>query len=287
MRKLLVVAWAIAIAVPLLAPPLAASSAASQQPATAAAQGQGSGGGAPVGSLGRVDALGQEVTRPPAPTGPPPRLPDGTIDLGDGIWVSRPSGANIAMGLKSGDVIPLLPSAKALLASRKPADDPMNWCLPLGVLRYSPYPFRFIQNYTHKKPTHIYILSELMRTYRQVFMDGRKHPPELDPTWFGHSIGWYENDTLVIDTVGHNDKAWFDRLGTPHTEQLHTIERWRRVDAGHLVQEVTLDDPGAFARPFTVTFQADLSQPGDELIEYVCNENNQYGIASGAAQPVR
>ena len=69
-----------------------------------------------------------------------------------------------------------------------------------------------------------------MRTYRQIFMDGRKHPAEPIPTWYGHSIGWYENDTLVIDTVGFNDKFWFDRRGTPHTEQLHTIERWTRVD---------------------------------------------------------
>jgi hypothetical protein len=242
----------------------------------AAAQAQGGGG-----VLGPVDALGQQVRRPPPPTEPAPRLPDGTIDLGDGIWVYNTFGADIAVGLKKGEVMPLLPSAKTLMASRTDADDPENWCLPPGVLRYSPYPFRFIQNYTHKRPTHMYILSELMRTFRQVFMDGRKHPPELDPTWFGHSIGWYESDTLVIDTVGFNDKAWFDRKGTPHTEQLHTVERWTRVDSGHLVEEVTLEDPGAFSRPFTVTFQATLSNPGDELIEYVCQENNQYGIASG------
>ena len=238
--------------------------------------------GAPQGVLGPVDALGQEVRRPPAPTGPAPRLPDGTVDLGDGIWVSSPFGADISTGLKSGEVIPLLPSAREMMASRKATDDPMNWCLPSGVLRYSPYPFRFIQNYTHKKPTHIYILAELMRTYRQVFMDGRKHPPELDSTWYGHSIGWYDKDTLVIDSVGFNDRPWFDRRGTPHTEKLHTVERWTRVDRGHLTQEVTIEDPGAFSRPFTVTFQATLAQPGDELIEYVCQENNQYGIASGA-----
>ena len=242
---------------------------------------QTQGGTNPVGALGPVNALGQEVERPPAPTGPPPRLPDGTIDLGDGIWVYSPFGADIGMGLKQGEVLPLLPSAKARMGALKPEDDPPNWCLPLGVLRYSPYPFRFIQNYTHKKPTHLYILSEWMRMYRQVFMDGRTHPPELDPTWFGHSIGWYEKDALVIDTVGLNDKFWFDRRNTPHTERLRTIERWTRIDAGHLVQEVTIDDPGAYSRPFTVTFQATLSNPGDELIEYICQENNQYGFASG------
>jgi len=237
---------------------------------------------APTGVLGPVDALGQEVTRPPALTGPAPRLPGGTIDFGDGLWVYSPSfGPDLARGLKEGEVLPLLQPAQALIASRKPADDPVNWCLPLGVLRYSPYPFRFIQNYTHKKPTHLYILSEWMGTFRQVFLDGRTHPPEIDPTWFGHSIGWHENDTLVIDTVGFNGKAWYDRRGTPQTDKLHTIERWKRVDAGNLVQDVTVDDPGSFSRPFTVTFRARYTQPGDEMIEYVCAENNQYGVASG------
>ena len=274
MRKLLVVVGVLAVVLPLLRDPLAAA----QEPA----QGQRDGAGNPLGVLGPVNALGQEVKRPPAPIGPSPRLPDGTIDLGDGAWVAVPGGGDsIAQRLSRGDELPLLPAAKALMASSQPTDDPVNWCLPLGLLRTSPYPFRFIQNYTHKKPTHMYILSEWMGSFRQVFLDGRKHPADLEPTWFGHSIGRYENDTLVIDTVGFNDKFWLDRRATPHTTQLHTIERWTRPDAGHLVREVTIDDPGAYSRPFTVTYQATLVQPGDELMEYVCNENNQYGIASG------
>ena len=240
---------------------------------------QAPGGVENKGVLGPVSALGQEIKRPLAPTGPVPRLADGTIDLGDGIWTSSPFTA--ASGLSPGEELPLLPTAKALMASRKQTEDPYAWCLPMGVMRYNPYPFRFIQNYTHKKPTHLYIMYELMRTFRQVFMDGRKHPAELDPTWFGHSIGWYEKDTLVIDTVGFNDKAWFDGRGTPHTEQLHTVERWTRIDAGHLATEVLIDDPGAFSRPLTVMFQSTLSPPNDELMEYICQENNQYGFASG------
>jgi len=264
-RKLLVVTRIIAVAIPLLAGPLAA------------AQAQG-GGGNSAGVLGPVNALGQDVKRPPAPTGPAPRLPDGTIDLGEGIWVSVPF--NAESGFRRGEAL-LLPSAKALMASRQLTDDPVNWCLPLGLLRTSPYPFRFIQNYTHKRPTHLYILYETMRTFRQVFMDSRKHPPEIDPTWFGHSVGWYEKDTLMIDTIGFNDKFWFDNRGMPHTEQLHTVERWTRIDAGHLATDVTIDDPGTFSRAFTVTFQSTLALPGDELMEYVCQENNQYGFASG------
>jgi hypothetical protein len=232
----------------------------------------------PPGALGPVDALGQEVTRPPAPTGPAPRLPDGTIDLGDGIWVSNPFTPET--GPRLGEAL-LLPAAKALMASRKTTDDPLAWCLPHGVVRWQPYPFRFIQNYTHKKPTHLYILYEAMRAFRQVFLDGRPHPPEVDPTWFGHSIGQYEGATLVIDTVGFNEKAWYDSRGMPRTHQLHTVERWTRLDAGHMATEVLIDDPGTFSRPFTVKLESVLAQPGDELMEYVCQENNQYGVASG------
>jgi hypothetical protein len=156
----------------------------------------------------------------------------------------------------------------------------------MGVPRTTPYPFRFVQTPTHKAATHMFILHEgNIHSYRQIFMDGRKHPAELDPTWFGHSIGWWEGDTLVIDTIGFNDKFWFDRLGHPHTEQLHTIERWTRKDFGTLENKVTIEDPGAYARPFTVTFTAKLSEPGDELMENICQENNQFGPAGGYTNP--
>jgi hypothetical protein len=149
-RKLLVVVGVLAVVLPLLSGPLAA---AQEQ-----AQGQRDGAGNPIGVLGPVNALGQEVKRPPAPTGPPPRLPDGTIDLGDGAWVAVPGGGDsIAQRLSRGEELPLLPAAKALMASRQLTDDPVNWCLPLGLLRTSPYPFRFIQNYPAQEANaHVY-----------------------------------------------------------------------------------------------------------------------------------
>ena len=262
MRGLLVVAAIVTLVVPLLR----------------AAESQ---------TLGPIDALGQDVRRPPAPTGPSPRLPDGTVDL-NGLWIGGGPVVSIAAGLETGGTLPLLPSARALMADRakRETDDPHLWCMPMGVPRTTPYPFRFVQNYTHRSPTHLFILFEAtIHTYRQIFMDGRKHPDALDPTWFGHSIGRFEKDTLVIDTVGFNDKFWFDRQGTPHTEQLHTIERWTRVNVGTLTNEVTIDDPGAFSRPFTVTFNARLQAPGDEIMEYICQENNQYGVAGGHQNP--
>ena len=274
---LLVVVACVATVVPLLA----------QGRGGAGGQG-GQGGETGRGVLGPVGALGQEVVkRAPGSTEPAPRLPDGTIDL-NGLWVGGGPVNSIAQGLKKGETLPLLPAAKALMDQRatRETDDPHLWCMPMGVPRSTPYPFRFVQNYTHKKPTHMFIVHEgNIHSFRQIFMDGRKHPAELDPTWFGHSIGSFDKDTLVIDSVGFNDKFWFDRQGTPHTEQLHTIERWTRVNMGTLTNEVTIDDPGAFSRPFTVTFNARLQAPGDEIMEYICQENNQYGVAGGHQNP--
>jgi hypothetical protein len=210
-----------------------------------------------------------------------PRLPNGQPDFGDVAWLAMGGG-----NFKDFDAL-MLPLAKKTLAERDVTQDPHNYCMPDIVPRTTPFPFRFFQNYTSKAPTHLVIVYEgNIHSFRQIFMDGRKHPAELDPTWFGHSIGRWENkDTLVIDTVGFNDKFWFDRKGTPHTEQLHTIERYTRPNMGTLVNTVTIEDPGAYSRPFTVTFNARLQAPGDELMEYICQENNQYGVAGGHDNP--
>ena len=285
MRKLFVIISAFVIAAPLF---VDLDAPAAQGQAQAGGQGRGGGGGA-RGPLGAVAALGQDLKRPPAPTGPIPRLADGTVDLGDGVWYGGGSGNDIAAGLPRGESLPLLPWAKALVDHRRAhqEEDPTNFCLPAGVPRVTPYPSRFVQNYTIK-PTHMFILYEgTIHTFRQIFMDGRKHPAELDPTWLGHSIGSWDKDTLVIDTVGYNDKSWFDHVGTPHTEQLHTIERWTRIDKGHMTNAVTFEDPGAFSKPFTATFNATLAPAGDELMETFCQENNQFGIAGGHQRPAR
>ena len=243
-----------------------------QSPAPAAApQGQATPG-----------ALGQAVRRPPPPTSPTPRLADGTVDL-SGLWLGGGSEQNLEQqgGLKPGE-IPVLPWVKEHMAKLDPTDDPSSYCLPMGVPRIAPYPWRFVQDPPYKRATHLYILNEgNIHTFRQIFMDGRKHPEEPEGTWFGHSIGRWEGDTLVIDSVGFNGKVWMDRRGFPQTEKMHIVERFTRVDMGHLVRDVTIDDPGAYSKPFTLKFTATLSNPGDEIIEYICNENNQYGGAGG------
>jgi hypothetical protein len=204
-----------------------------------------------------------------APSGPAPMLPDGTPDL-SGVWQGGGPVGDLAEGLPKGETIPLLPEAKKIMEARQSKDDPEANCLPTGVPRIAPYPWRIVQT-----PTHIFFLFEgNIHSFRQIFMDNRKHPADPDPTWYGHSVGHFEGHTLVVDTVGFNDKFWFDFRGHPHTEKLHTIERYTRTNLGTLVNEVTIDDPGAYSHPFTVTFTARL-RPGEELLEYICQENNQ------------
>jgi hypothetical protein len=207
---------------------------------------------------------------PAIPTGPTPHLADGTVDL-SGVWMGSGSNSgDITKGLKPGEQVIMLPAAEALMKTRKSQDDPEANCLPTGVPRGAPYPWRIVQT-----PTHYFMLFEgNIHSFRQIFMDGRKHPDDPDPTWYGHSTGKWDKDTLVIDTVGFNDKFWFDYLGHPHTERLHTIERYTRTDLGNMAIEVTIDDPGAYTKPFTTLGRARLQPAGDELLEYVCQENN-------------
>ncbi|MBI2188454.1 MAG: hypothetical protein HYU37_15240 [Acidobacteria bacterium] len=218
---------------------------------------------------------------------PVPRLHDGKPDL-TGPWVGGGSDADIERegGLKPGE-LPLLPWARELRAKREKTtyEEPYIYCLPMSVPRVNPYPWKFSMSYTAKGLTYVYVLHETgdAGAHRVVYMDGRKHPDadHLFPTWWGHSLGSWDRDTLVIDTVGYNDKFWFDARGTPHTEQLHTIERWTRINNGTLVNAFTLDDPGAFSRPVQLKFEARLAAAGIELMEYICTENNQVGIAGG------
>ena len=256
------------------------------------AQAQGGNGGLTVeNGVGFINPGTPVVPAAEATSQPIPRLPDGKVDL-TGPWVGGGAIADIERdgGLKPGE-LPLLPWAKALRDKRRSQDDPYTVCLPMSVLRTNPYPWKFAMSYTAKGLTHIYILHELMDAgaHRVVYMDGRTHPDDPPPTWEGHSIGRWEGDTLVVDTVGFNDKFWFDRRGTPHTEQLHIVERYTRPNYGTLVTQATLDDPGALAHPVQLTFTSRLLRPDrqtgvGDLMEFICNEDNQYG-AAGNFQP--
>jgi len=109
-------------------------------------------------------------------------------------------------------------------------------------------------------------------TFRTIYMDGRAHPKNLDPSYYGHSTGKWEGDTLVVDTVGFNEGFWISR-GIPTTERLHMIERFTRTDSNTMKYEVTVDDPGAYTAPWTAGFLLSWNQ-SVELFEYICQENN-------------
>lgn len=242
----------------LIAVPLAMVFAQAPAPTPGQNTGKAKGGGG-----------GLYQRQPPTPTGPAPKFADGTPDL-SGVW--NGSGANdsdISKGLKAGEAVVMLPWAEALVKARKSKDDPEANCMPAGIPRGSPYPWRIVQT-----PGIYFIVFEgNIHSFRQIFMDGRKHPDDLDPTWYGHSIGHWEGQTLVVDTVGFNDKFWFDYMGHPHTEKLHTIERYTRTNLGNMSIEVTIDDPGAYAKPFTTVGRARI-MAGTELLEYICQEEN-------------
>lgn len=210
---------------------------------------------------GRLAAVMRKRDR--VPSRPAPRTAGGKPDL-SGVWVD------------TGDPYPeqpdLLPWAAAIFKERSEnhrKDAPHNRCLPGSPpLPGSSVPFigKFVQT-----SSLLVLLFEDVPGFRQIFLDGRGHPSGLDPTWMGHSVGQWEGDTLVVDTVGFNDKIWIGP-DLPHTEMLHMTERYRRVDFGHLEVKVTFEDPGTFAKPFHVNLKWDLA-PQEELLEYVCENN--------------
>lgn len=144
-------------------------------------------------------------------------------------------------------------------------------CLPVGVTRQAnaPDPIEIVQT-----PDRVVILYESWHIFRSIPTDGRSHPKNLDPTWFGNSVGKWDGDTLVIDVTGLNDKTSLDTNGHPHSDQLHLIERLRRTGPKTMSYEVTVDDPQAYVQPWKQSRVFNL-QPGLELMEYVCLENEK------------
>ena len=216
------------------------------------------------------EGQGHVVAQRAEDVGPAPRTTDGKVDF-SGIWSpDRTFIYDIHDALEKGEDLPIQPWAEKLARERMSKDDPEAQCLPAGVPRQAPYPWRILQTGTHM----FFLFEGNIHSYRQIFLDGREHPEEPDPSWYGHSVGRWDGDTLVIDSVGFNDKFWFDFVGHPHTTQLKTVERYTRTDAGTLENVITITDPGAYKKPFTVKFTATL-RPGWDLMEYICNENNQ------------
>jgi hypothetical protein len=223
---------------------------------------------------------------------PVPRTLDGKPDL-TGIWenawfhrgriaqppVSPPGEPpastffDIGAGFKEG--LPLQPWAAALLKERSDwnsKDNPDAHCLPMGLMQFHehPQPRKIIQT-----PTLIVILYEGNAGVRQIFTDGRSLPDnDPQPWWFGYSVGKWDGDTLVVETSSFRDEGWLDIRGSPQTDAAKMTERFRRLNYGTLQIDVTIDDPKAYTRPFSVRVNQRIVLDG-ELIEFVCNENNR------------
>jgi hypothetical protein len=235
-------------------------------------------------------------------TGPAPKTADGKPDL-SGVWLyTRPPGSpapakpappppgtqsdiiplavrqsqfwNLGAAFKDG--LPFQPWAAELHRQRvaeNSKDNPDAHCLPLGVMQLHTHgqPRKMIQ-----APGVIVILYEANGGIRQIFTDGRPLPEDPQPWWYGYSVGKWENDTLVVESAHFRDMGWLDVEGSVLTETGRIVERFRRPDFGHLEIEVTIDDPKAYTRPWTVTVYQRI-MADDELIEFVCNENDKDG----------
>ena len=206
-------------------------------------------------------------------TAPAPRSLDGKPDF-SGIWVTTPGyTGNMAKDLKPGEVS-FRPWAETLYKHRvetESREDPQARCVLSGVPREHvvPYPFKILNTNGE-----IVILYEALHSYRQIFMDGRPLPKNPNPAWMGYSIGHWDKDTFIVETIGQNGRTWLDMKGLPGTEALRVTERFSRPRIGHMDIDVTIDDPEAYTRPWNVRLSWRLL-PDTDLIESICEENNR------------
>jgi hypothetical protein len=228
---------------------------------------------------------------------PAPRAADGKPDL-SGVWQVEPTPADemkrLYGDLSAENVLGDTSAAFSkylfnILAEFKPSEWPLRAdfagivrqrakevyplirCLPAGPPNDDllPGPFKVIQT-----PGLILVRNEYENSFRQIYTDGRKAPADPEPLWLGYSTGNWEEATLVVDTVGFNDKGWLDGIGHPRSEAMHLVERFHRRDFGHLDVEVTIDDPKVYTKSFSIKF-TELLQPDSDVTEYFCNENEK------------
>jgi hypothetical protein len=202
-------------------------------------------------------------------TAPAPRLPDGKPDL-NGLWNAVDGRFLTNISRRAGVTPPFTPWAAALFKERQDnqgRDRPAGFCLPHGIpdaMLIPNYPWKIVQT-----PGLTVILFENFTDFRQIFTDGRGYPPETAGTWFGYSLGRWEGDEFVVESLGFNGKTWLDDGGHPSSEEMKTTERFRRKDFGHLEIEFTFNDPKSYTKPWSVTVPFELL-PDTEIIENVC-----------------
>ena len=234
------------------------------------------GGAQGAGRQGQGGGRGRAAGPPPKPA---PRDANGRAILWGytpeekGVWLPG-AGITITTPIAEYKTIPFQPWAKALYDFRQTNElEPHTRCKPSGFSRQfeTPYGVEFV-NLPDINRIYIFDIGG-PHTYRTVYMDGREHPKDLKPTYYGHSVGRWEGDTLVIDTVGFNETFWLDRRGLPHTNQMHVTERFTRTDQATIKYETLVDDPGAYTEPWKGGFNLRW-EAGTELFEYVCQQAN-------------
>lgn len=242
------------------------------------------------GTASYSTAQGARGARGERPVRPVPRWPDGRVNLNSppgemGLWGGS---GRLAINPRSYeprttlnapihiDKVPLQDWARALVDYRHAdflKDEPYTRCKPSPGPRLwlTAYGFEILDQPELQR---IYIFNNGgPHSFQTIYMDGRPHPKDLEPSYYGHSTGHWEGDTLVVDTVGVNERAWMNRDALPHTDKLHLVERLTRLDFNTLKYEVTFDDPGAYTAPWTTGFNLSFTA-GSELFEYICQENN-------------
>jgi hypothetical protein len=201
---------------------------------------------------------------------PTPKLPDGKPDL-SGNWRLEPKqDVDLKKAIQQAGVQPWAQARFERYEFELGRDDPGVHCLPHGPRATQTY--GFAGKFVHTPGLLIVLFEDL--TYRQIFLDGRALPADPNPNWMGYSVGRWEGDSLVVSSIGFNDRSLMDLFGHPHTESLRITERFTRRDFGHMDVEVTLDDPKTLNQPVRLSFEADFVAD-TELLEYVCQENER------------
>ncbi|MBZ5578799.1 MAG: carboxypeptidase-like regulatory domain-containing protein [Acidobacteriia bacterium] len=210
----------------------------------------------------RVSAAADAKRHAP-PDGPTPRTAEGKPDLSGVWWTPR----TVDPGHPH-----FLPQAEQIAKERTEnlrKDTPQARCLPSAATRIGPV-YEFVQS----KAYLIEISDDDSPGFHQIYLDGRSQPKDPNPAWYGHNVGHWEGDTLVVDRIGFDERVWLDQAGHPHSAKLHITERYRRPDFGHLETDVTVEDPGILAEPYTEKRVSDLA-PSEEIYEFICPENNR------------
>jgi hypothetical protein len=252
-------------------------------------------GPGPGGPGGRGGGKGGGRGKARGPSRPTPHYADGHVNLGPlpgekGVWEGS-AGATLATNVGGGldnpsmylptnlkiTEVPFQPWARAMYDYRQATttkDDPHVRCKPSGGPRmfHTPYGFEFLDQPELKRVLILGVGGP--HTWRVIYMDGRPHPKDLEPTFTGHQVGHYDGDALIVDSVGFNEKFWLTREGIPSTEFMHLTEKFTRTDYDTLKYEATIDDPGAYTAPWTGGWYIRW-QPNDEMYEYVCQDNNR------------